>query len=322
MLPDESRKIHYMHLFHGTTPEDANKIAREGFTLGEDNRIWLTDDFYDAMNFARGGMVVIGISGYSLEQFGCTKSGGESRNDPVRVQCLKWDNSLVDTVDIWIQTQYDWKQISKFVKGNSASFNASTNLFEEYSGAISKMQNVNIPSNTAIRTSPELDELVRHYGYEPVDVPAGERPAGVPIDFELVNDAQRRLAQFRVIPDSALLPGQLVNLNLVRAITKKNSPNGDIPDVFAAEVPGASDRVITAGMYSKRDRKIYTCTSQLHRGKNAVETGIHEVTHHTSGGDDGEPEHNAEMSRVVDKVMEQVHSGVYDEYLKNPNFTW
>jgi hypothetical protein len=146
-------KFRYMHLFHGTTPEKAHKIAREGFSLGEDNKIWLTDNYYDAMSWARGGMVAIGISGYSLEQFGCEKTGGDmvlgERGlflDPVRVSCSKWDNSLVDTIDVWLNTkkvkygdvqeldhtEFDWTLISKYVKGNKAEFSPSTSFIEQY----------------------------------------------------------------------------------------------------------------------------------------------------------------------------------------------
>jgi len=152
----------------------------------------------------------------------------------------------------------------------------------------------------------KLDRAVHHLGYKPGSLTEEEKR-------RLVQDSQRRLAGVKPLRDSDLTPSQLSTLMLVRAITKQK--------VYAADIPPASDRVITAGMYSRSTQKIYISPEQLERGREAVSTVIHELAHHTSGAEDGEPEHASEIAKLADQVVIAVKRGDYDRHLSGA-FVW
>ena len=175
-----------------------------------------------------------------------------------------------------------------------------------------------------IRTDPSLDEAVKHIGYasKTVDPETEKSLQGVVMtDVELLEDSQNRLAGVQPISDNSLNSRQLANLALARAITKELS-NGDVVEVCAGRIPGASDRTRTAGLYSRLEPKIYIAEDQLESGKSTVDVAVHEVSHHTSQDEDGDPGHNVEISRQASKVLELVNAGNFDEYIRNQSFVW
>lgn len=155
-------------------------------------------------------------------------------------------------------------------------------------------------------TLSRYDNMVQHLGYDPSELDEEQK-------VKLIQESQRRLGGVRPIKDSDLTPAQLSSLNLARCITKQK--------VYAANIPAASDRVTTAGMYSRSTWEIYISPGQLERGREAVSTTIHELAHHTSGAEDGEPEHVAEISNLANQVVASVRRGDFDRYLSGA-FTW
>jgi len=155
-------------------------------------------------------------------------------------------------------------------------------------------------------TLSRYDNMVQHLGYNPSELDEDQKA-------KLIQESQRRLAGVRPIKDSDLIPSQLSSLNLVRCITKQK--------VYAANIPPASDRVTTAGMYDRSTQEIYISPGQLEQGKEAVGTAIHELAHHTSGAEDGEPEHAAEIANLANQVVAATKRGDFDRYLSGA-FTW
>ena len=95
-----------------------------------------------------------------------------------------------------------------------------------------------------------------------------------------------------------------------------------VKGVHAAIIPPASDRVRTAGMYSRNTEEVFISSDQLEHGHNTVDTSIHEIAHHTSGAEDGEEAHNAEMTRIAGLVVEATAKGYFDEFLGESSFVW
>jgi hypothetical protein len=175
-----------------------------------------------------------------------------------------------------------------------------------------------LPPNACIRTDPKYDKSVRHLGYEPMDIPEGEK-AGLHKDVDIVNESQERLAKVGIIPDTELSSRRKASLEIVREISKRIS---SVVAIYAALIPDASDRVRTAGMYNRLNRLIYISPDQLDSGRIAINTGIHEIAHHNSGEEDGETKHQAESDKLKQTVIDQVSHGEYDQLLKNPDFAW
>jgi predicted SprT family Zn-dependent metalloprotease len=123
----------------------------------------------------------------------------------------------------------------------------------------------------------------------------------------------------RIIPDENLSHSQLAALLLVRAINKRNAR---AHGVYAADIPPASDRVRTAGVYSIKEKEIYMVPDQLDHGKDAIDTGIHEMGHHISKAEDGDSKHDEQIKLLSQTIIDQVNQGDYDEYLKNPELSW
>lgn len=151
-----------------------------------------------------------------------------------------------------------------------------------------------------------LDEAVRHLGYNPGELSEKEK-------VKLLQESQKRLAGVKRLGDSRLTPAQLSSLSLARAITKQK--------VHAADIPPASDRVRTAGMYSRTTKEIYISPEQLERGSEAVGTVIHELAHHTSGAEDGESQHTSEIAKIANQVVAATRRGDFDRYLSRA-FVW
>ncbi|GAJ13315.1 unnamed protein product [marine sediment metagenome] len=75
-------------------------------------------------------------------------------------------------------------------------------------------------------------------------------------------------------------------------------------------------------MYGRTTEEVYISADQLQHGRSTVDTVIHELAHHTTGAEDGEEAHNAEMTRLAGQVVEATAKGYFDEFLKDPNFVW
>jgi len=151
-----------------------------------------------------------------------------------------------------------------------------------------------------------LDEAVRHLGYDPGELSEEEK-------VNLLQESQKRLAGVKRLADSTLTPTQLSSLSLARLIAGEK--------VYAADIPPASDRVRTAGMYAKATQEIFISPEQLEQGREAVSTAIHELAHHTSGAEDRDPTHTSEIGKVADQVIAAAKRGDYDRYLSGA-FMW
>lgn len=180
--------------------------------------------------------------------------------------------------------------------------------------------------NSVLRTSPRWDSTVRHLGYISRDVSWGVQGAMATVittDEELVRTSQKRLSEAQIIPDERLTPQQLAHLKLARVITQffRYPP---VSGVYAAFIPPASDRVRTAGMYSRTTMTIYISVDQLETASKTVDTVIHELAHHLSGAEDLEQAHSEWMTHVAARVVELATKGVFDDLIKEhaPNFVW
>ena len=185
----------------------------------------------------------------------------------------------------------------------------------------------NFGENAVIRTTDRWDGTVRHLGYVPVSVHYGvERCLGgaITTDEDLVKASQERLRDVETIPDGGLTPRQLASLKLARAIADRLTHwmFRPVMGVHAAIIPPASDRVRTAGMYSRKTEEVFISSDQLEHGRNTVDTVIHEIAHHTSGAEDGEEAHNAAMTKIAGQVVEATAKGFFDEFLGESNFVW
>lgn len=171
--------------------------------------------------------------------------------------------------------------------------------------------------NKVRRTSPSLDYTVTHLGYQSVD---SDDP-GLPSDIEVINDAQIALAEAVTLPDNELTPQEGASLALARAIISKCAAS-PLAGVHAGKLPAASPFCRTAGIYDRSRKLVMEDVSQLLKARDAVDTAIHEVSHHNSGADDGDPRHQAEVNRVVECAIATVQRGDLDHYLANQSLRW
>ena len=172
--------------------------------------------------------------------------------------------------------------------------------------------------NAVIRTTDRWDGTVKHLGYLSISLQWGVKETlseAITTDADLVKASQERLRDVQVIPDDRLSPRQLAHLKLGRKIASFfHYP--DIAGVHAAIIPPASDRVRTAGMYSRTTREIYIASDQLERARSTIDTVIHEIAHHTSGAEDLEEGHSQAMTYVAARVVELTSAGRFDAELK------
>ena len=177
--------------------------------------------------------------------------------------------------------------------------------------------------DAVIRTSERWDNMVKHLGYTPHTISMNVRDAlgeVITTDKQIIDISTERLRDAKVIPDEKLTSAQLAHLELARAIAAWTHGGTKVRDVFAAIIPPASDRVRTAGMYSRNTQEIYIDLSQLNSGHNTVDTVIHELAHHTSGAEDLTESHSTHMTRLASYVVDQTHKGEYDDLMKS--VTW
>ena len=97
-------------------------------------------------------------------------------------------------------------------------------------------------------------------------------------------------------------------------------PYNPVAGVLAAIIPPASDRVRTAGMYSRTTQEIFLGSDVLEHAQTTIDTVIHEIAHHTSGAEDLEERHAAAMTEVAAKVVKDTAAGYFDDLLKE--VTW
>ncbi|MBT9160816.1 MAG: hypothetical protein DDT26_02112 [Dehalococcoidia bacterium] len=174
--------------------------------------------------------------------------------------------------------------------------------------------------NAVIRTSSGLDGTVKHLGYTSFSLQhtvRGTLSLAITTDEDLIRASQARLREVEIIPDHQLTSRAFNHLALARAITHSIIRHGRrVSGVHAAIIPPASDRVRTAGMYSRTTQEIYISLEQLEGARATVDTVIHEIAHHTSRAEDGEKVHNAEMTAIAARVVELTARREFDEQLK------
>lgn len=178
---------------------------------------------------------------------------------------------------------------------------------------------------SVLRTSPRWDAMVAHLGYQSVSLTWSVRDALRTVlldDATLIARSQQRLSAVEIIPDTGLSDRQLASLQVARAIAQKVSSAGPITGVHAAIIPPASDRVRTAGLYSRSLAAIYISPDQLEYGRRAIDVVIHEIAHHNSQAEDGEEGHNQALSTVGANVVHAVAGGQFDPLLQNASFYW
>jgi hypothetical protein len=219
---------------------------------------------------------------------------------------VRTDESYNVSMDIWSMSKepISGERYADFVKRNAISWQAAWRR--------------TFGNNAVIRTTDRWDGTVKHLGYYSVSVQWGVRDTlskAITTDEELVRASQKRLREVEIIPDERLTLRQLAHLKLARKIaTYFHYP--DIAGVYAALIPPASDRVRTAGMYSRTTREVYIASDQLERGRSTIDTVVHEIAHHTSGAEDLEEGHSQAMTYVAARVVELTAAKYFDEELK------
>ena len=176
--------------------------------------------------------------------------------------------------------------------------------------------------DAVLRTSSSFDPMVKHLGYKSVSLSNGTSglAAVLPTDAALVQKSQERLREVMPLPDNTLSARQFVHLTLARAITK--DVRRAVTNVWAAQIPSASDRVRTAGLYSKATREIFIAPDQLDSGRKTIDTLLHELAHDSSGAEDGDPKHYSEISSLAGIVVNLVHTKSYDDFILKVDFQW
>jgi len=205
------------------------------------------------------------------------------------------------------------KPYSEFVKDNSSAWEEA---WRRQLGA-----------NAVIRTDARWDSMVKHLGYTSISVQHGVMAClcqVITTDDDLIKASQDKLRDVETIADENLSLRQRACLELARGIayrlTQWQYPS--VRGVHAAIIPPASDRVRTAGMYTRTTKEVFVSADQLEHGRTTVDTVIHEIAHHTSGAEDGEEAHNKEMTKIAGQVVEATARGYFDDYLKLSSFSW
>ncbi|GAJ24340.1 unnamed protein product, partial [marine sediment metagenome] len=166
-----------------------------------------------------------------------------------------------------------------------------------------KAWKLNFGEAAVIRTSDRWDNMVTHLGYTSHRVSWNVQETlskAITTDKDIIDASAERLREAEVIPDNQLSAKQLAHLELARAIVDKVAllmTGRKVRAVHASIIPPASDRVRTAGMYSRATEEIFIDLGQLERGRQTVDTVIHELAHHTSGAEDLEERHSSHMTR-------------------------
>jgi hypothetical protein len=184
-----------------------------------------------------------------------------------------------------------------------------------------------VGSNAVMRTTDRWDSMVKHIGYISVNLYYGVRSAlkGVIDDDELlVAKSQESLKGVKVVPDNDLTPRALAHLKLAREITQR-CISTDIPQVFAAVIPPASDLARTAGMYESATNRVYIALDKLEHFRDTVDVLVHELGHHVAflrtadpiKMEDLQPEHSTAMTYVASRVFQLTAEKTFDPYLED-----
>ncbi len=219
---------------------------------------------------------------------------------------LKTDESRNIRLDTWSMgyEPVTGKPYTGFVKENASIWQeAWRNVFGE---------------SAVIRTADRWDGTVKHLGYESVSVQwyAQDTLAeAILTDKALAKASQDRLREAQVIPDSKLAHRQLIHLRLARSVAGQVT-SSPVAGVYAAIIPPASDRVRTAGMYSRTTEEIFIASDQLEHAQNTIDTLIHEIAHHVSGAEDLEQGHSEAMTKIAARVVEKTAERAFDDVLQ------
>ncbi len=211
----------------------------------------------------------------------------------------------------WLGTSFEGKGYDNYMIANKTIWQSAWN---EVHG-----------DNSVLKTNDKYIPTVKHLAYEPVAVDYGARTGlsyVIKTDRQLIDESQDKLREVQVIPKENLTPRQLASLELARAINDRlylSEPTGGIE---AAIIPPASDRVRTAGLYSRTTAIIFIAASQLNDGSSTVDTLVHELAHHVSGAEDGIAGHYEAISSMAGEVVRLVASGRLDDVIKAPDFKW
>ncbi|AOV98875.1 hypothetical protein [Dehalococcoides mccartyi] len=229
-------------------------------------------------------------------------------SQPAQITCLESENLSLSSWSLGTEP-VTGKSYTEFIKENASSWR---DAWQQVMG-----------ENKIIRTDDRWNGTVKHLGYESTSVSWHVRDTlgeVILTDANLVKASQERLREAEVIPDNQLSHRQLAHLKLARAITKDVLPYGPVSGVLAAIIPAASDRVRTAGMYSRITQEIFIGADMLEHAQTTIDTVIHEIAHHTSGSDDLEERHAAAMTEVAAKVVKETAGGAFDDLLME--VTW
>lgn len=178
--------------------------------------------------------------------------------------------------------------------------------------------------NAVIRTDEKWDNVIKHLGYQSVSVNWHVRDTlskVITTDVAVKNASQERLRETEVIPDERLDTRQMSHLRLARAVAKEVLPWSLVSGVYAAIIPPASDRVRTAGMYGTTTQAVYISLDMLYKGRDTMDTLVHELAHHrqyrqTGEAEDLTPSHAEGMTFIAARVVEETAKGAFDELLK------
>jgi hypothetical protein len=182
--------------------------------------------------------------------------------------------------------------------------------------------------SAVIRTDDKWDGLVKHLGYRPVSVLHSVRDTlsrAITTDKELVRTSQERLREVEIVPDERLDPVPHTHLKLAREITKRVFPYSPPAGIYAANIPPASDRVRTAGLYSTATGEVYIAMEQMPRMRRVIDTLVHELAHHrqyrgTGEADDLTPVHMESMQHVAAEAVKIAALSELEELFKG--VTW
>ncbi len=176
--------------------------------------------------------------------------------------------------------------------------------------------------DAVIRTDDRLDSMVKHLGYNSVSVQDrvyDTLSRAIMTDRQLVQISQERLREVEIIPDDHLDSVSLKHLKLARAIATNIFPTP--PPVYVANIPPASDRVRTAGMYSPKTGEVYISSEMMARCRTMIDTLVHELAHHRQYiiyGEAGDltPSHAECMTHIATNVVEITSKRELDNFLK------
>ncbi len=179
--------------------------------------------------------------------------------------------------------------------------------------------------SVVIRTNDKFDNVIKHLGYSSVSLIWGVRESlseVIMTDIKVRDKSQDKLRETVIVSDNELNHHQLVHISLAKAIADEIFHTAKVSGVYAAIIPPASDRVRTAGMYGTSSNAIYLSTDMLLRGRDTVDTLIHEMAHHRQWIMSGEAEdltesHALSMTSIAAGVVEALSQHRFDDYLKD-----